>query len=186
MEYEILLDLVSYQQYTGNIERELTDYIFGSKWDVDYWEVPQEWQDRVILFPDMVDDNARMTLCNIVGKIYTPEEVRKYSISPCARFSEGELSKYPSVAEEEPFNDLKYDVEPGYYSGEHPFYHCFRIFWHFELTDDKEAKKMAEFLVQKAQDFMMTMPEFEHEREMFSDRKEIPAEIYRLEKILVE
>jgi len=204
MEYEILLDLVNYQQYTGNIERELTDFIFGSKWNTDYWKVPKKWEGRLLRFPDYVDDFVADTLCNIKGKVYSPEEVKKYNIPPRKECFKEDLERYPSIAESEPFNDARYGLKPGHYEGGHPFYNCFRIFWRFKLENDGEAKKMAEFLAKKTQDFMikekdkvdgkftdtkkiLTSSDFRgaQKPEVF-DRREIPTEIYRLEKKLVE
>lgn len=156
MQYEIWLDLINYRQYTGNVERELTDFIFGSKFTPDYWEVPKEWEGKLLEFPWEHDGYGIMTLCGIEGKVYSPEEVEKFGL-------EGES-----------------------YEGAPENYHCFRIFWKFDLEDDQASKKMAEFLTEKSQEFMLTKPKSEGSMQRFNDKKEIPIEIYGLEKRLIQ
>ncbi|MFH1638690.1 MAG: hypothetical protein ABIB71_09770 [Candidatus Woesearchaeota archaeon] len=147
MKYEIWLDLVNYKQYPGNIERELTDFIFGSRWSINSYDtfVPEEWEGKLLSF--MHEDYGEV-LSGIEGKIYNSKELKKY------------------------------DLEGKSYDGAQKDYHCFRIFWKFELKDDKEAKETSEFLVEKSKDFM--------KKKQKKKKRDVPTEIYKIQKTLVE
>jgi hypothetical protein len=64
-EYKILLDLVKYRVYVGNIERELTDFIFGSKFDTNTaeWDIPEKWFGK--LLPCFDDEEHGKSLCGL-------------------------------------------------------------------------------------------------------------------------
>jgi hypothetical protein len=40
IQYEIKIDLIAYDQYIGNFERELTTFIFGAEWGDYGWITP--------------------------------------------------------------------------------------------------------------------------------------------------
>ncbi len=147
MQYEIWLDFVNYRTYTGNIDKELTNFIFNARVDDSCPEIPKEWENKLLPFPH---DEYGLVLCDIGGKKYSSEEVQKYNLK------DKSLKEGP-----------------------------FRIFWKFELPSDKVAKKTAEFMIKKSQEYMKTEPKPLTSRKKFTDNKEIPIEIYRLEKILV-
>lgn len=155
-EYKILLDLISYDQvYTGNIERELTDFIFGSKFDVPDWIIPEKWYGK--LLPCFDDEEHGESLCGIEGKVYNEEEVKKYHLK-------GKTEK-----------------------GAPKNHHCSRIYWLFSLPSNKEARKLATYLLWKTHEFFLTKPPNEFSgRKQFKDRREIPVEIYLRKEIRIK
>lgn len=182
MEYGIWLDLVNYRIYTGNIERELTDFIFGSVSSPDNWKVPEEWEDVLLPFPH---EEYGLVLADIRGKIYTPEEVERFGLRPNRKYSDREMRRLNLHPDSEMyFDDNSYGIEPGFYVSGHPFYGCFRIFWRFELPTNNEAMNMSGFLVERTQEYIPTLkdsPKFgARERRRFSRKREIPSEIYIL------
>lgn len=71
MDYEITLDLINYDVYTGNIERELTNYIFDCDFDGEYFDIPEEWEGRLDI---MLHEEYGRVPVDIKGKEYVLED----------------------------------------------------------------------------------------------------------------
>ncbi|MBU3904713.1 MAG: hypothetical protein KJ906_01020 [Nanoarchaeota archaeon] len=146
MEYEIWIDLVRYKEYTGNIDIDLTKFIFGTGEGADEYNYhpSDKWDDRLTTIGFEHGSNP---WAEILAKNYTKEEMKKYEI-------------------EEP--------------------ECSRIGWKFTLDSDDKAKEMANFLIKKSKEFMLTDIEEWSGKPRSKEEKNIPGAIYKIGKDGIE